>query len=63
MEEVQQNRATKLLNFRVSPEDERDVKHFAAQQRTNVSSIIRGALLKTGILQSNQGEKVEHETL
>lgn len=53
-----QNRATRLLSFRISPEDERDVKDAAAQQRTNVSSIIRGSLLKTGILKSNQGEEV-----
>jgi len=60
MEEVQKNRATKLLNFRVSPEDERDVKEAAARQRTNVSSIIRGALLQTGILKNNQDEEVQH---
>jgi len=58
-QDMQQNRATKLLSFRVSPEDEHDVKNAAAQQRTNVSSIIRGSLLKTGILKSNQGEEVK----
>jgi uncharacterized protein (DUF1778 family) len=58
MDEVQQNRTTKLIAFRVSPEDERDVKEAAARQRTNVSSIIRGSLLKTGILKNDQGEEV-----
>jgi len=62
-QDMQQNRATKLLSFRVSPEDERDVKDAAAQQRTNVSSIIRGSLLKTGILKNNQSEEVEHATV
>lgn len=57
---MQRNQATKLLTFRVSPEDERDVKEAAVQQRTNVSSIIRGALLKTGILKNDQGKEVEH---
>jgi len=60
MEQVmQQNRATKLLNFRVSPEDERYVKEAAAHARTNVSSIIRGALVQTGILKNNQAEEVK----
>lgn len=59
MDEVQQ-RATKLITFRVSPEDERDVKEAAMQQRTNVSSIIRGSLLQAGILKNNQAEEVQH---
>ena len=62
--DIQQNRATRLINFRVSPEDERDVKEAAARQRTNVSSIIRGSLLATGILKNDQtGKEVENGTV
>ena len=62
--DIQQNRATRLINFRVSPEDERDVKEAAARQRTNVSSIIRGSLLATGILKDQTVVKeVENGTV
>lgn len=62
--DIQQNRATRLINFRVSPEDERDVKEAAARQRTNVSSIIRGSLLATGILKNDQiGKEMENGTV
>ena len=62
--DMQQNRATRLINFRVSPEDERDVKEAAARQRTNGSSIIRGSLLATGILKNDQtGKEVENGTV
>lgn len=57
-QDMQQNqkRATKLVSFRISPDDARDVKEAAAQQRTNVSSIIRGALLDAGVIKNNQGD-------
>lgn len=57
-QDMQQNqkRATKLVSFRISPDDARDVKEAATLQRTNVSSIIRGALLDAGVIKNNQGD-------
>ena len=62
MEQVMQETITKkpkrvttvLLNFRVTPEDGASLKEEAARRRTNVSSVVRGALLQAGVLKSNR---------
>ena len=40
----------RCISFRVSPEDENTIKIEAERRRTNVSSLIRGAMLQVGIL-------------
>ena len=40
----------RCISFRVSAEDENAIKIEAERRRTNVSSLIRGAMLQVGIL-------------
>lgn len=40
----------KCISFRVSQEDENAIRIEAERRRTNVSSLIRGAMLQVGIL-------------
>ena len=48
------NTASVILNFRAAPEDAASLKEEAARRRTNVSSVVRGALLQAGVLKSNR---------
>lgn len=52
--------ATVVLNFRLQPEDAEDVKAAAIMQRTNVSSLVRGALVQVGLLKNHPKEEVQH---
>ena len=64
MEQTMQNEVqratTVLINFRAQPEDAAALKDAAARKRTNVSSLVRGALLQVGLLENHQGEEVKH---
>ena len=48
--------ATVVLTFRLQPEDVEDVKAAAIMQRTNVSSLVRGALVQVGLLKNHPKE-------
>ena len=60
MEGIQQAKATavkprmRLLNFRVEDEDIDTLKEVAAQRRTSISSIVRGALVEAGIFKQKE---------
>lgn len=56
-----QERTTVVVNFRAQPEDAAALKKEAERQRTNVSSVVRGALVQVGILASEK--EVEHGTV
>ena len=57
-----QEQTTVVVNFRASPEDATDLKSAAEQQRTSVSSLVRGALLQVGLFK-NKSEEVAHATV
>ena len=44
---------TVLLNFRTKPEDVAVLKAEADRRRTNVSSVVRGALVEVGLLKNH----------
>ena len=60
MEGIQQVKATavkprmRLLNFRVEDEDIDTLKEVAAQRRTTISSLLRGALVEAGIFKQKE---------
>lgn len=60
MEGIQQVKATavkprmRLLNFRVDDKDIDTLKEVAAQRRTSISSLVRGALVEAGIFKQKE---------
>lgn len=60
MEGIQQVKATavkpqmRLLNFRMKDEDIDTLKEVAAQRRTSISSLVRGALVEAGIFKQKE---------
>ena len=58
MEQTMQNEVqratTVLIAFRAQPEDAAALKDAAARKRTNVSSLVRGALVDSGILKQKE---------
>ena len=48
--QVEPKNSLMCVSFRASPEDVSTIKIEAERRRTNVSSLIRGALLQVGIL-------------
>lgn len=60
MEGIQQVKATavkprmRLLNFRVEDKDIDTLKEVAAQRRTSISSLVRGALVEAGIFKQKE---------
>ena len=60
MEGIQQVTSTavkprmRLLNFRADEEDIDTLKEVAAQRRTTISSLVRGALVEAGIFKQKE---------